>query len=426
MTHPRRIFVFPCGSEVGLEIHRSLQHSAHFELIGGASTDDHGRFVFENYIGDLPFHDAPGFADALIRVVNEQRIDAIYPAMDAVADTVQSLAPRLPCQVIGSSARATAICASKSATYALLEGRVALPTQYAAPETAQYPIFIKPDRGYGTRNCLKADNPEAAQQFLAQSAPRTFLLQEYLPGREWTVDCFSDRHGTLRFHAARGRDRISNGISVRTSPRNDFAETFAAWAAHINEALHPRGGWFFQAREDDRGQPRLLEVAARIGGSSSLFRCQGVNFALLSAFDAFEQDVFIAPNTYALELDRALDNRYRLSIAYGHIFVDLDDCLIVRGSINHQLVSFLYKSIGEGKSITLLTRHARDPRQTLLMWRIGDLFDHVVHLMPHEKKSTYIDRKDAIFIDDSFAERQDVAQRTGIPVFAPDMVEALL
>lgn len=426
MARPRRIFVFPCGSEIGLEIHRSLKYSTHFELVGGASTDDHGRFVFENYIGDLPFHDAPEFADTLIRIVNEHRIDAIYPAMDAVADTLQGLAPRLPCRVIGSNARATAICASKSATYALLEGRVPLPTQYAAPETAKYPIFIKPDRGYGTRDCLKAETPEIAKHFLAQWALRPFVLQEYLPGPEWTVDCFSDRHGVLRFHAARGRDRISNGISVRTSPKKDFAQTFATWAANINEALRPRGGWFFQARADDRGEPRLLEVAARMGGSSGLFRCQGVNFALLSAFDAFEQDVLIASNAYTLELDRALDNRYRLDVDYRHVFVDLDDCLIIRGKVNHQLISFLYKAIGEGKGITLLTRHSRDPLDTLRKWRMGDLFDRIVHLMPHEKKSTYVDRQDAIFIDDSFAERQDVAQRTGISVFSPDMVEALL
>jgi len=426
MAIPQRILVFPCGSEVGLEIHRSLRYSAHFEVIGGSSVEDHGRFVFEHYIGGLPFHDAPGFADALARIVEDQSIDAIYPAMDAVADTLHRLAPRLGCRVIGSRAEMTAICASKAATYASLDGVVPLPQAYASSEVAHYPIFIKPDRGYGTRNCVKADNQEAAQQFLARTPGQHMLLLEYLPGREWTVDCFSDRHGVLRFHAARGRDRISNGISVRTSPSHDFAATFADWAQSIQSVLRPRGAWFFQAREDTQGQPRLLEVAARLGGSSGLFRCQGVNFALLSAFDAFEQDVDIAPNTYALELDRALDSRYRLDIAYSHVFVDLDDCLIVRGRINHQLVGFLYKALGEGKGITLLTRHARNPHETLRAWRIGELFDRVVHLMPHEKKSSHIDQQNAIFIDDSFAERQDVAQRSFIPVFAPDMVEALL
>lgn len=422
---PHRILVFPCGSEIGLEIHRSLRYSTHFELVGASSVDDHGRFVYQEYFGGLPFYDASDFPERLSELIREQRIDAIYPAMDAVADALQQLAPQLGCRIIGSSPKATAICASKKATYALLEGIVPLPHAYLALEHATYPLFIKPDRGYGGRHCLKAQNTESAAQFLKNQPANSMLLLEYLPGKEWTIDCFSDRHGNLRFHGARGRDRISNGISVRTSPSNDFAEDFAHWAHAINGALHPRGAWFFQAREDVHGQPRLLEVAARLGGSSGLYRCQGVNFAMLSAFDAFDREISIAPNTYSLVLDRALDNHYKLDIDYQHIFVDLDDCLIVRGRVNHQLISFLFKSIDDGKKLTLITRHAQDPMATLRKHRLGELFDRIIHLGTGEKKSNYIDQSAAIFIDDSFAERNDVFQIKNIPVFSPDMMEAL-
>ena len=425
MPAPRRILVFPCGSEIGLEIHRSLQYSSHFELVGGSSIEDHGRLVFENYVGDIPFHDTPEFLARLHQVVHQYRIDAIYPTMDAVADTLQTIAPQLTCRVIGSSQQTTEICASKEATYALLDGLIPLPSSYASLDTAQYPLFIKPDRGYGGRNCFKAINEAAAQQFLAHNYAYSMLLLEYLPGREWTVDCFTDRHGALLFHAARERQRISNGISVRTSPSTNFFTEFTKWALTINKVLRLRGAWFFQAREDTQGHPRLLEVATRLGGSSGLFRCQGVNFALLSAFDAFDQDVAITHNTYAIELDRALSNRYRLGINYRHIFVDLDDCLIMHGRINHQLAGFLFKAIGEGKGITLLTRHRHDLQKTLQTNRISHIFDRIIHLKNNEKKSFYIDRKDAIFIDDSFQERNDVAKVNNIPVFSPDMVEAL-
>lgn len=423
---PRRILVFPCGSEIGLEIHRSLRYSTHFELIGASSVDDHGRFVYDTYCGGLPFYDAPDFAEHMDALLHEQRIDAIYPAMDAVADALQRLAPLRGWRVIGSSPEATAICASKKATYALLGNKVPLAQSYGSIEDADYPMFIKPDRGYGGRNCHKALTIASAQQFLAGQDMSAMLLLEYLPGLEWTVDCFSDRHGQLRFHAARGRDRISNGISVRTSPSDAFSAQFREWAQTINEALRPRGAWFFQARQAADGQPRLLEVATRLGGSSGLFRCLGVNFAMLSAFDAFDLDVSVSPNAYALEMDRALDNRYRLDIRYEHIFVDLDDCLIVRGRVNHQLVAFLFRSIDDGKKLTLITRHARAPAETLHRYRLSELFDRVIHLRAGEKKSAYIDDSSSIFIDDSFAERQDVSRIAGIPVFAPDMLEGLL
>ena len=423
----KRILVFPCGSEIGLEIYRSMRYSTHFDLIGGSSTLDHGRFVYDKYVADLPFHDQSNFANRITETVHDYQIDAIYPTMDAVAETLQHLVGRIGCRVIGSDSCATAICASKSITYATLAGHVPVPACYATLDQIPcFPIFMKPDRGYGDRNSLLAENLSAARAFLASQQHQKMLLVEYLPGKEWTVDCFSDRHGTMRFHAARSRNRISNGISVNTSPCNDFSEEFESWSHAINDVLRPRGAWFYQMKEDAAGYPRLLEVAARLGGSSGLFRCKGVNFAMLSAFDAFDLDVDIAPNQYALELDRALCNRYKLDISYTHIFVDLDDCLLLRGRVNHQLIGFLHKAISEGKALTLLTRHYQEPEITLRENRIADLFDRVIHLQCAERKSSYIDRQDAIFIDDSFAERQDVADRTGIPVFSPDMIEALL
>jgi len=423
----KRILVFPCGSEIGLEIHRSMRFSSHFDLVGGSSVDDHGRFVFEEHIGGLPFHDAADFAERIIAAVRDYRIDAIYPTMDAVAETLQNLAGRIGCRVIGSDPRATAICASKTAMYDALDGLVPMPQRYASLDAVpSYPIFIKPDRGYSARNTTQAATPEDARAFLASRRADHMLLFEYLPGKEWTVDCFSDRHGALRFHAARGRNRISNGISVHTSPSDDHRAEFDSWARTINATLRPRGAWFFQAKQSASGRPVMMEVAARLGGSSSLFRGLGVNFALLSAFDAFDQDVSIAPNAYPIELDRALDNRYKIDIGYGHVFVDLDDCVLVRGRVNHQLIAFLFSAVAQGKGLTLLTRHHRDPQETLQQHRIAELFDRVIHLTHGERKSDYIDHADAIFIDDSFAERQNVSENAGIPVFAPDMVEALL
>lgn len=423
----RKILVFPCGSEIGLEIHRSMRYSTHFELYGASSIADHGQFVFENYIPGLPFHNEADFGARILAVVKQIGIDAIFPTMDAVAETLLGLGDILPCPVIGSDLRATGICASKSKTYDLLKSVVNTPTRYENLEAAVFPVFIKPDRGYGSRNCLLADGPDQAAGFLGPFERDAMLLLEYLPGEEWTIDCFSDRHGSLRFHGARSRARVSNGISVNTAPSSEFQETFLAWAEGINRALRPRGAWFFQVKADADGLPKLLEVAARLGGSSAVNRCRGVNFALLSAFDALGEDVTIFVNNYPIEMDRALDNCYKVDIDYKKIYVDLDDCLLIRGLVNWKLVGFLYKCVSEGKSITLLTRHFRHPENILKEKRIFELFDKIVHVEQQGgAKSVWIDSVDSIFIDDSFQERQEVFRSLGIPVFSPDMVEALL
>lgn len=425
LSSKHRILVFPCGSEIGLEIYRSLRHSTHFEIIGASSTDDHGRFIFPNYIEGIPFHDSPEFLTKLKSIVKEYRIDAIYPAMDSVASTLKNIENNLDCKIICSNSDATNICASKSATYNHFSQDISCPKQYSTLESAIYPVFIKPDRGYGARHCFKAENLESAKAFIKNNPHGPFLIQEFLPGKEWTIDCFSDRHGSLRFHGVRGRDRISNGISVRTTTSTDFSELFLSWANLIQKKLSPQGAWFFQAKADRNGHPTLLEIAVRPGGSSGIFRCQGVNFALLSAFDAFEKDVLILQNNYTIELDRALTSSYKLEIKYQHVYLDLDDCLISNNRVNEQLVSFLHQAINSKKTITLITRHTKNLQETLKSMRISELFDKIIHLKNREKKSSHIHHKEAIFIDDSFSERQDVALNCKIPVFSPDMVEAL-
>lgn len=424
----KRILVFPCGSEVGLEIYRSMRYSSHFDLVGASSVDDHGRFVFEQYIGGVPFHTHPLFAKFIDRLVRDYQIDAIYPAMDAVADTIMQLKSELGVRIIGSSAETTKICLSKAATYGKLKDVVPIPALYKKPsEVSIYPVFIKPDKGYGARNTFLAHNSAAVHSYLSRFDEGSMLLLEYLPGKEWTIDCFSDRHGKLCFHAPRVRGRISNGVSVYTKPSDEFTDKFVQWAHIINQKLKPRGAWFFQAKLDVHGYPKLLEVAARIGGSSGLFRCRGVNFALLSAFDAFDIDVSVKSNDYLIEMDRALNSCYKISLYYKHIYVDLDDCLIVRNQINLQLLNFLYKAILEGKKITLVTRHYRDPMITLKENRISEIFDDIIHVVnKKEMKSIYIAEPESIFIDDSYSERDDVAKKHKIPVFSPDMIEALI
>ena len=65
----KNILVFPCGSEIALEIYRSLRYSTHFKLIGANSLDDHGKFVFETYIGGVPFVTNPDIIPTLFHIV---------------------------------------------------------------------------------------------------------------------------------------------------------------------------------------------------------------------------------------------------------------------------------------------------------------------------------------------------------------------
>jgi len=249
-------------------------------------------------------------------------------------------------------------------------------------------------------------------------------MLEYLPGKEYTVDCFSDKNGNLIFVGARERMRVMNGISVNTKPVVN--NTFAKLASIINDNLCFRGAWFFQVKENRCGEFTLMEIAPRIAGSMGLYRSLGVNFALLSIYVAHGLDVEIVTNSHFIEMDRALISRYKTDLHYDHVYIDLDDCIIKANSVNLTVVTFLYQCISESIKLHLISRHNGDLLDTLARYRITSLFDTITHLNKDDFKSQHIKESNAIFVDDSFAERNEVKKALGIPVFAPDALECLM
>lgn len=422
----RNILVFPCGSEIGLDIYSSVRYSTYFHLIGGSSVDDHGKFIYEDYISGIPYATSEQFIPAMAQLVRERHIDAIYPAMDLVITILKEHENELGCKVIASCTETSQICLSKALTYQKLQGIILTPKIYTPkniPEE-EFPVFAKPEIGYGAKGMKKLNSPKEVSSFIQEKTD--MLIVEYLPGEEFTVDCFTNKDGKLLYSAARKRNRVKDGISVNTFFADNQQE-FRIIAEKINSQIKFRGAWFYQVKRNQKGQLCLLEIASRLGGSSLLSRAVGVNFALLSLFDAFDYKVSVFKNDYNVVLDRALANRYKTNIQFKSVYCDYDDCLILdKNTINTELIKFLYKCINEKKKIILLSKHDGDLMQELKDFRLDHLFDEVLHIDKQADKADYINPKGALFIDDSNAERWNIKNRLNIPVFSPDMIDVLL
>ncbi len=152
---------------------------------------------------------------------------------------------------------------------------------------------------------------------------------------------------------------------------------------------------------------------------------QGVNFTLLSCFDHLNFSISVQQNNFKVEMDRALSKKFILDINYNTIYIDLDDTLIINDSVNTELIALVYRWINEKKDRILITKHKHNLYETLHKYHLENLFTQVIHLAQHETKSDYIIRKDAIFIDDSHAERMDVLLKNAIPVFSVDCISGL-
>ena len=158
------------------------------------------------------------------------------------------------------------------------------------------PIVVKPPVSNGSRGVRvltpdpittdeylneRPGNPQISlERFLEivkDDMPR-LLVMEYLPGREWTVDCF---RGERMFVAVpRIRHAIRSGITFETEVvRHPELED---QCRRLAEALDLKYAFGFQFKEDADGVPNILECNPRIQGTMVASLFAGVNIPWLA------------------------------------------------------------------------------------------------------------------------------------------------
>lgn len=423
----KKILVYPCGTEIGLEIYKALSMSIHYEVYGGSCSYDHGRFAFKHHIDGLPFIRDTSSEDEIIafnNAIKEYKFDFIYPAMDGVVTIFSKYKKLITPIIIAPEYETATITRSKRKTYEVLKSEIPVPEIYkSVNDVESFPVFIKPDVGQGSVGTYKIEN--MTQLVEIKKEDESQLILEYLPGKEYTIDCFTNEKGDLVYCKGRERRRIRNGISVNAFLVDNVE--FEKLAQKINRVIKQKGGWFFQVKEAADGSLKLLEVASRIAGASAIQRCIGVNLPLLTVniFNNIPVDDVVV-NDYNIELDRALKNCYKVDLKYQYVYVDYDDTLVLEERVNTQLISFLFQCINQGKIIILLTKHDGSIEKDLVKHRVAAIFDKIVHLKKTEEKADYIKNTNSIFIDDSYGERKKVHDKCGIAVFDTVMIECLV
>ena len=417
-----KVAVFPAGSEIGLEICNALKFEKYIELFGLTSVPDHSQMVFGR-LCYVPFYTDEHFIQKLNAVLEENEINYIYPAYDDILLFLTERQAEIKAKIITSPLKTIEITRSKRKTYEYLREEDFIPKVYhSAEEIKEYPVFAKPDIGQASQGVKKITSKE---ELIFEEYGKEVVVSEYLPGEELTVDCFTDKDGNLLSYIPRKRLRIRNGIAVR-SELVESTEEIARIAIRLNQCFVFKGAWFFQIKKDVRGAYKLLEIAARIPGTMGLTRNLGINYPMLMLYVNMDIPVSVRRNHYNLVVDRALISRYELDIKYQHVYIDLDDTLIIKGRVNVLLVQYLYQCINDKKSIYLLTRHKGDVTEYLESFKIPGIIFNEIIVIGEQPKSQFIKQKDAIFIDDSYRERINVQEVCEISAFGTDNIESLI
>ncbi len=177
-------------------------------------------------------------------------------------------------------------CLDKWKLQEACEGHVRVPRCEVAeadfdPTSIELPAFVKPRSGSGSRGIALITEISELERL-----PRdgTMLVQENLPGPEYSVDVLADRDGRVLAVVPRERMKVDSGIAVtaRTVHDADLEEFGRA----VAERIGLTGVANVQAKGAASGEAALLEVNARFPGTMPLTVASGVDMPGLCVKEA--------------------------------------------------------------------------------------------------------------------------------------------
>jgi carbamoyl-phosphate synthase large subunit len=227
----------------------------------------------------IPAGLAPGFAEAVLARCIAMGVDVLIPTVDA------ELRPLGQARADFTRAGIEILLAPDDALDATLDklvlaercaGKVRVPRterlDKADRDSWTYPVIVKPRTGSGSRDISLI---ESAGALAALEPSDEFLVQEYLPGEEYSVDVLADAAGHVVASVPRVRERVDSGVSVAGRTMHD------AELEQMGAAVATATGLTYianvQFRRDAAGRPALLEVNPRVPGALPLTVASGVD-----------------------------------------------------------------------------------------------------------------------------------------------------
>ena len=185
------ILIFPGGTENGLEIYRSLQYAKNVNLYSVSSdVPNHAKFVYQNHfiIPDIYNEDC---LTRLNEIIDQNDIKLIFPANSLVIDFLVENRDNINAKIFLTDNDIVRTVRSKKKTYLLFKEIIPTPKILNVSSIDEYPVFIKPDKLYGSQGARIIYSPNVLNSIELDLSD--YVITEYLQGKEFTVDCLSTK-----------------------------------------------------------------------------------------------------------------------------------------------------------------------------------------------------------------------------------------
>jgi len=256
-------------------------------LAGRLFGADRSRMAPAFHLADEAFlvpaaSEGDAYVEALVEICRSRRVDLVVPLIDwelaLLAGACDAFA-EAGSRMLLSSPEVVGICRDKLATHDFLIAHGFDTPQVLTYEDAlqaRFPLFMKPRFGSSARDVHRLPDRQALAFYYARAAEET-VIQEFVAGREHTVDVYAGLDGVPRVAVPRRRLKIRAGeVSKAVTVRHP---TIIAEAMRLVEALGGcMGVLTLQCFLTDDGSVKFIEINPRFGGGVPLAIRAGANF----------------------------------------------------------------------------------------------------------------------------------------------------
>lgn len=213
-----------------------------------------------------------GFIETIKGLVVRNSIDLIIPTVDE--ELLVFSENDVGTRVAVSPMNTVNICNDKYLLYEKFRDYEFCPVYtLGKSDTAIYgKIFVKPRIGRGSRG--------SASFFTERNVPKQYLnssyvVCEFLPGREYTVDAMCDLDGRLVYAVPRIRTEVIRGVSVKGKTEKN--QEILKITEEICKVLKFVGPINLQFKLDAKSKPKLVEINPRFSGGLPITAASGIN-----------------------------------------------------------------------------------------------------------------------------------------------------
>jgi carbamoyl-phosphate synthase large subunit len=243
-------------------------------VVAGDCSETAPAIYFADRKAILPRINEDNYIDEIINVCKREDIKLVIPTIDTDLLLLSEERDRIESEsgavVLISSTEVISICRDKIITQKFLEENgFKIPKMYSEEELdsgeLEFPLFIKPKSGSSSINTFKVNNIEELATY--RSLIKEPIVQDFMEGKEFTVDVFLDFDGNLitvvpRLRMATRSGEISKGRIIKD---REIIEDIK----RLVEVLKPIGHITVQLMKTNKGI-EYIEINPRFGGGAPM------------------------------------------------------------------------------------------------------------------------------------------------------------